>query len=102
MPACLLDGYADSCQTKVIVRNKAEDVTRHREAKMTVRLPKDLYDRMKLKLLTDDTNFQSKMVDLIEHYVDGPVEDREEIVRQVAIAREAMRRYAPAMRELAR
>jgi hypothetical protein len=30
------------------------------------------------------------------------VEEREEIARQVAIAREAMRRYTPAMRELAR
>ena len=69
---------------------------------MTIRLPKDLYDRMKLKLLADNINFQSKMVDLIEDYVDGPAEDREEIARQVAIAREAMRRYAPAMRELAR
>ena len=69
---------------------------------MTIRLPKDLYDRMKLKLLADNINFQRKMVDLIEDYVDGPAEDREEIARQVAIAREAMRRYAPAMRELAR
>jgi hypothetical protein len=39
---------------------------------------------------------------MLEDYADGPAEEREEIARQVAIAREAMRRYAPAMRELAR
>jgi hypothetical protein len=32
----------------------------------------------------------------------GPEPDREEIARQVALAREVMQRYAPAMRELAR
>ena len=39
---------------------------------------------------------------MLQEYVDGPAGEREEITRQVAIAREAMRRYAPAMRELAR
>ena len=32
----------------------------------------------------------------------APLRIGEEIARQVAVAREAMRRYAPAMRELAR
>ena len=39
---------------------------------------------------------------MLEEYVDGPAGEREEIARQMAIAREAMRRYAPALRELAR
>jgi hypothetical protein len=39
---------------------------------------------------------------MLQDYVDGPAEEREEIARQIAIAREALRRYAPAMRELAR
>ena len=39
---------------------------------------------------------------MLHEYVDGPVEDREEIARQVDLARDVMRRYAPALRELAR
>jgi hypothetical protein len=39
---------------------------------------------------------------MLQEYVDGSADEREEIARQIAIAREAMRRYAPAMRELAR
>ena len=39
---------------------------------------------------------------LESEYLDGPEADREEISRQVALAREVMQRYAPAMRELAR
>lgn len=69
---------------------------------MTVRLNESFHRRLKAKLLADDTNFQAKVEALLEEYVDGPPAEREEIARQVAIAREAMRRYAPAMRELAR
>jgi hypothetical protein len=53
-------------------------------------------------LAADGITFQSKVQALLEEYVDGPVAEREEIQRQVAAARAAMRRYAPAMRELAR
>ena len=53
-------------------------------------------------MLADGTNFQVKVQTMLQEYVDGPAGEREEIARQVAIAREAMRRYAPAMRELAR
>jgi hypothetical protein len=52
--------------------------------------------------LADGTNFQVKVQAMLQDYVDGPAEEREETARQIAIAREAMRRYAPAMRELAR
>jgi hypothetical protein len=69
---------------------------------MTVRLDEGFHRRLKAKLLADGTNFQAKVQALLEEYVDGPPAEREEIGRQVAIAREAMRRYAPAMRELAR
>ena len=69
---------------------------------LTVRLDKDFHRRLRAKLLADGTNFQRKVQKMLEDYADGPAEDREEIARQVAIAREAMRRYAPAMRELAR
>jgi hypothetical protein len=73
------------------------------EAKtLTIRLGENFHRRLKSKLLADGTNFQAKVQALLQDYVDGPAEDREEIARQVAIAREAMRRYAPAMRELAR
>ena len=69
---------------------------------LTVRLDKDFHRRLRAKLLADGTNFQRKVQKMLEDYADGPAEDREEIARQVAIAREAMRRYAPALRELAR
>jgi hypothetical protein len=69
---------------------------------LTIRLGENFHRRLKAKLLADGTNFQVKVQSMLQDYVDGPVEEREEIARQVAIAREAMRRYAPAMRELAR
>jgi len=68
----------------------------------TIRLDENFHRRLKARLLADGTNFQAKVQAMLVEYVDGPVEEREEIARQVAIAREAMRRYAPAMRELAR
>jgi hypothetical protein len=69
---------------------------------LTLRLSESFHRRLKARLLADGTNFQAKVQAMLEDYVDGPVGDREEISRQVAVAREAMRRYAPAMRELAR
>ena len=69
---------------------------------LTIRLDVNFHRRLKTKLLADSTSFQAKVQAMLEIYVDGPPEKREEIARQVAIAREAMRRYAPAMRELAR
>ena len=69
---------------------------------LTLRLDEAFHRRLKAKLLAEGTNFQAKMQAMLEEYVDGPAEEREEIARQVAAAREAMRRYAPAMRELAR
>ncbi len=69
---------------------------------VTIRLDENFHRRLKAKLLADGTNFQTKIDALLKEYVDGPIEDRESIARQVAIAREAMRRYAPALRELAR
>jgi len=68
----------------------------------TVRLNSEFSRRLKAKLAADGTTFQSKVQALLEEYVNGPAADREEIQRQVAIARAAMKRYAPAMRELAR
>jgi hypothetical protein len=68
---------------------------------LTIRLDKTFHRRLKAKLVADGTNFQAKMRALLEEYVDGPPEEREEMARQVAIARDAMRRYAPALRELA-
>ena len=69
---------------------------------LTLRLSENFHRRLKSKLLADGTNFQAKVQAMLEEYVDGPVAEREDIARQVAIAREGMRRYAPAMRELAR
>ena len=69
---------------------------------LSIRLDESFHRRLRAKLLADGTNFQVKVQAMLEEYVDGPAAEREEITRQVAIAREAMRRYAPAMRELAR
>ncbi len=69
---------------------------------LTIRLGESFHRRLRAKLLADGTNFQAKVQAMLQEYVDGPAEEREEITRQVNIAREAMRRYAPAMRELAR
>lgn len=68
----------------------------------TIRLNEEFYRRLKAKLAVEGTTFQNKVQALLEEYVDGPAADREEIQRQVAAARAAMRCYAPAMRELAR
>jgi hypothetical protein len=69
---------------------------------LSIRLDESFHRRLRAKLLADNTNFQVKVQAMLEEYVDGSAAEREEITRQVAIAREAMRRYAPAMRELAR
>ena len=68
----------------------------------TIRLEQVFYRRLKAKLAAEGTTFQSKVQALLQEYVEGPAAEREEIQRQVAIARAAMKRYAPAMRELAR
>ena len=68
----------------------------------TIRLNREFYRRLKSKLAADGTTFQTKVQALLEEYVDGTATEREEIQRQVAAARTAMRRYDPAMRELAR
>ena len=73
-----------------------------RETATTVRWNQNFYRRLKSKLAAEGTTFQAKVQTLLEEYVDGPASDREEIQRQVVAARAAMRRYAPAMRELAR
>jgi hypothetical protein len=82
--------------------SRAKIVRTEEEKTLTIRLDPSFHRRVKAKLLADGTNFQAKVRAMLEDYVDGPPEQREEIARQVAIAREAMRRYAPAMRELAR
>jgi hypothetical protein len=73
-----------------------------KEKVMTVRLEGEFHQRLKTRLASEGTNFQSKVEKLLVEYLDGPEQDREEISRQVALAREVMQRYAPAMRELAR
>lgn len=69
---------------------------------MTVRLDSEFHQRLKSRLALEGSNFQTKVEELLVEYLDGPESDREEITRQVALAREVMQRYAPAMRELAR
>jgi spermidine synthase len=69
---------------------------------MTVRLNQEFYRRLKSKLAADGTTFQSKVQALLEEYVDGAPAECEELQRQVAAARVATRRYAPALRDLAR
>jgi len=69
---------------------------------VTIRLDEELHRRIKAKLAGENTTFQNKIQSMLEEYVDGPAADREVIARQVEVARKAMQRYAPAMRELAR
>jgi hypothetical protein len=69
---------------------------------LTIRLNENFHRRLKSKLSSEGTDFQAKVQTMLEDYVDGPTQQREEIACQVAIAREAMHRYSPAMRELAR
>jgi hypothetical protein len=69
---------------------------------VTIRLDEELHRRVKAKLAGENSSFQEKIQTMLEEYVDGPAEDREVIARQLEIARQAMRRYAPALRELAR
>jgi hypothetical protein len=73
-----------------------------KEKMTSVRLDADFHQRLKTRLAAEGSNFQSKVVELLTEYLDGPEADRGEISRQVALAREVMQRYAPAMRELAR
>lgn len=68
----------------------------------TVRLEPEFHRRLKQRLAADGTNFQAKVEELLRSYVDGPAEQRQDIARQVAIARQGMERYTAAMRELAR
>ena len=69
---------------------------------MTVRLNVDFHHRLKTRLALEGSSFQNKVEELLAEYLDGPEVNREEVSRQVAMAREVMKRYAPAMRELAR
>jgi len=69
---------------------------------LTVRLEETFHRRLKAKLASEGTNFQAKIETMLHEYVDGPAEDREEVARQVDLARDVIRRYAPALRELAR
>jgi hypothetical protein len=73
-----------------------------KEKVMSVRLDGDFDQRLKTRLAAEGSNFQSKVEELLTVYLDGPDADREEISGQVALAREVMQHYAPAMRELAR
>ena len=73
-----------------------------REKVMSVRLDGDFHQRLKIRLASEGSNFQAKVEELLVEYLDGPEPDREELARQVALAREVMQRYAPALRELAR
>ena len=64
---------------------------------LTLRLDGNFHRRLKARLAADDTNFQAKVEGLLKDYVEGPADRRDEIARQVAIAREGMRRYASAI-----
>jgi hypothetical protein len=77
-------------------------MTATKEKMMSVRLEGEFHHRLKTRLVSEGTNFQSKVKEMLTEYLDGPEADRAEISSQVAAARKVMQRYAPAMRELAR
>ena len=66
-----------------------------------VRVPDDLHHRARVKLAQEDRTLQDLLIAAIRDYVGsepGDVEVRE----QVKVAQDLMKKYAPALRELAR
>jgi hypothetical protein len=97
-----LTSISQVCNTQYLSAIGTKTAMSEETKTLTIRLDESFHHRLKTRLLADRTNFQAKVQAMLRDYVDGPAEQREDIARQVAIAREAMRRYAPAMRELAR
>lgn len=69
---------------------------------LTIRVPEDFHRRLMSKLSGEGMKLQAKVQSMLEEYVDGPAEKRDEFTRQIGIAKEVMREYEPALRELAR
>jgi hypothetical protein len=59
---------------------------------MTVRIPNDVMERLRIKLAQDQKKFQTKALELFTAYVNG-VPDESEHDHRMKIAREEMERF---------
>ena len=66
-----------------------------------VRVPEDLHRRVRVKLAQEDRTLQDLLIAAIRDYV-GREPDDEEVRAQMKAAQELMKKYAPALRELAK
>ena len=66
-----------------------------------VRVPEDLHRRVRVKLAQEGRSLQDLLEAALREYVGGEPDDHE-VQEQVKIAQELMKRYAPALRELAK
>jgi hypothetical protein len=66
-----------------------------------VRVPEDLHRRVRVKLAQEDRTLQDLLIAAIRDYVGSEPSD-EEVREQVKVAQDLMKKYTPALRELAR
>jgi hypothetical protein len=68
---------------------------------MTVRIPGEFMERLRVRLAQDGEKFQSKTLELLEEYVNGTPEESEH-ERRMKIAREEMERFRESFEVLSR
>jgi hypothetical protein len=68
---------------------------------MTVRIPSEFMERLRVRLAQDGEKFQSKTLELLEGYVNGKPEESEHD-RRMKIAREEMERFRESFEVLSR
>ena len=68
---------------------------------MTVRIPGEFMERLRVRLAQDGEKFQSKTLELLEGYVNGTPEESEQ-ERRMKIAREEMERFRESFEVLSR
>jgi hypothetical protein len=68
---------------------------------MTVRIPGEFMERLRVRLAQDGEKFQSKTLELLEAYVNGTPEESEH-ERRMKIAREEMERFRESFEVLSR
>lgn len=66
-----------------------------------VRVPDDLHRRARVKLAQEDRTLQDLLIAALRDYVGGEPGD-EEVRAQMKVAQELIKKYAPALRELAK
>jgi hypothetical protein len=79
-----------------MAKDKLKNVTA-----MTVRIPSEFMERLRVRLVQDGEKFQSKTLELLEGYVNGTPEQSEHD-RRMKIAREEMERFRESFEVLSR